>query len=165
MALKVLRFISLSFAVLGFAVTFAHVLQIPGQRALDAAAYLQVAHTFYGGYAVTGAVAEIGGLVATLLVLYLVRGRRVAFTLTLIAVLCPLAMLLFFFVGNAPLNAQIATWTLTTLPSNWESTRDVWSYWHAASCGAACIWVITLLLAALRDTVPAPDRLEKLPIE
>ncbi len=156
MALKIARFVSLFLAALGFGLTYAHVMEAPGQRALSGAAWLAVQHHFYGGFATTGAIAEIGGLVATLAALYLVCGRRTPCVLTLIAALCPLTMLIFYFVGNAPLNAQIATWTPTTLPAGWQASRDAWSYWHAASAGAACIWLVTMLVTTLRDTHSSP---------
>lgn len=154
MALKIARFVSLFFAALGFGLTVAHVLELPGQRALNGAAWLAVQHNFYGGFAVAGGIAEVVGLCATLTLLYLNRGRRAIFVWTLVAALGPLAMLLFYFVGNAPLNAQIATWTATTLPADWQLTRDAWSYWHAASAAAAAIWLVILLVTTLRDSMP-----------
>lgn len=152
MSLKIARFVSVFLAALAFGITYAHVMELPGHRTLSGGEWLAVQHTFYGGFAVTGAIAEIGGLLATLAVAYLVRERRAVFIWMLIAALCPLAMLVFYFVGNAPLNAQIATWTPATLPAGWQQVRDAWSYWHAASAVAAGIWLVTLLITTLHDT-------------
>jgi hypothetical protein len=152
MALKIARFISIFLAALAFGLTYAHVMELPGQRALSGAEWLAVQHTFYGGYAITGAIAEIVGLLATLVVLALVRHRPVMRILLLLAALCPVAMLVFYFIGNAPLNAQIASWTPTTLPADWQQVRDAWSSWHVASAVAAFIWLVLLLATTLYDT-------------
>ena len=65
MPLKIARFVSVFLAALAFGITYAHVMELPGHRELSGGAWLAVQHTFYGGFAVTGAIAEIGGLLAT----------------------------------------------------------------------------------------------------
>lgn len=152
MTLTIVRFIALFLAAVGFGLTLAHVLEAPGERALTGAAWLAVQHNYYGGFAIAGGIAEVVGLIATLVILYLVRHRRALALWTLVAALGPLAMLIFYFIGNAPLNAQIASWTAATLPSGWEQTREAWSNWHTASAVAACVWLVILLITTLRDT-------------
>lgn len=152
MALKIARCIALFLASIGFGLTLAHVLEAPGERALSSGAWLAVQHNYYGGFAIVGAIAEIGGLIATLVILYLARNRQALAMWTLIAALGPVAMLIFYFIGNAPLNARIASWTTATLPAGWQQTRDAWSGWHTASAVAACIWLVILLVTSLRDT-------------
>jgi hypothetical protein len=61
--LKVLRLVGVLAAALVLGLTLTHVLQAPGSRGLDGATWLQVQHTFYGGFAVVGGTAEIAGLI------------------------------------------------------------------------------------------------------
>jgi hypothetical protein len=64
-SLKTLRLIGLLASSVVFGLTLSHVLESPGNRALDGAAWLSVQHTFYGGFAIVGGVAEVIGFAAT----------------------------------------------------------------------------------------------------
>src|SRR5581483_1260622 len=152
MLLKTLRFISLLCAALVFGLTLTHDLEIPGKRTLSGAEWLAVQHTFYGGYAIVGGVAEVLGLLSSGALLFWLAGRRSAFVLTLIAALSFAGMLAVFAFGNNPINQQVVTWTPATLPANWQQLRDAWDTFHAISSGLAALALTTLLLALLRDT-------------
>lgn len=152
MLLKTLRFVSLFCAALAVGLTVTHDLEIPGKQMLDGAGWLAVQHTFYGGFAIVGGVAEVLGLISTVILLYLLRKRPGAFVLTLVAAICFAGMLIVFAVGNNPLNLQIMAWTPATLPATWQQTRDAWDSFHAISSALATLALILLLIATLRDT-------------
>ncbi len=152
MLLKTLRFVSLLCAALAVGLTLTHDLEIPAQQMLSGANWLTVQHTFYGGLAIVGGLAEVIGLLSTGILLLLLRTQRTAFILTLVATLCFAGMLALFAFGNSPLNQQIATWTPQTLPPNWREVRDAWDSFHAASSVLAALSLICLLVATLRDT-------------
>jgi ribose/xylose/arabinose/galactoside ABC-type transport system permease subunit len=152
--LQTLRFVSLVCAALVAGLTVTHVLEIPGKRALSGAEWLAVQHTFYGGFAVVGGIGEVVGLLATCGLLVLLRHRRTAFVLTLVAALSFLGMLLSYFLGNRPINDLVAVWTPATLPPDWPSYRDAWDTAHAISAGFALLALVVLLIATLRDTTP-----------
>jgi peptidoglycan/LPS O-acetylase OafA/YrhL len=152
MLLKTLRFVSLLCAALAFGLTLTHDLEIPGKQMLSGAEWLAVQHTFYGGFAIVGGVAEILGLISAGALLFLLRERRTAFVLTLIAALSFAGMLAVFAFGNNPINQQVMTWTPATLPADWQQARDAWDSFHAISSGLAGLAFITLLIATLRDT-------------
>ncbi len=156
--LGTLRFVSLLCAALVTGLTVTHVLELPGKRTLSGAEWLAVQHTFYGGFAVVGGIGEIVGLLATCGLLVLLRGRRTAFLLTLVAALSFLGMLLSYFLGNRPINDLVAIWTPATLPPNWASYRDAWDTAHAISAGLALLALVTLLISTLRDTLPSAAR-------
>lgn len=159
MALKGVRFVSLICAALAFGLTVTHDLEIPGKQQLSGAEWLAVQHTFYGGFAILGGLAEVLGLLSTALLAYLLRAQRNAFLLTLIAAICFAGMLAVFTFGNNPLNQQIAAWTPQTLPANWPATRDAWDGFHALSSVLAGIALVTLLIAALRAIPTSPASL------
>lgn len=156
MLLKTSRFVSLFCAALALGLTLTHDLEIPGKQQLNGTEWLVVQHTFYGGFAIVGGVAQIVGLISTGVLLFLLRQRRTAFVLTLIAALSFAGMLALFAFGNNPLNLQIATWTPQSLPANWHEIRDAWDRFHAASSAFAVLAFIALLIALLRETPSAP---------
>ncbi len=136
-----------------------HDLEIPGKQQLSGAEWLAVQHTFYGGFAILGGLAEVLGLLSTALLAYLLRAQRTAFVLTLSVAVCFAGMLAVFACGNNPLNQQIAAWTPQTLPANWRATRDAWDRFHALSSVLAGIALVTLLIAALRAVPTSPASL------
>jgi hypothetical protein len=62
--LKVLRFISLLLTALVTWVVICHPLERFGKITLSAPVYLNVEHVLYSGYAIFGAIAELGALVS-----------------------------------------------------------------------------------------------------
>jgi hypothetical protein len=107
MIVKALRFVSLLCAALALGLTLTHDLEIPGKHSLDGAEWLNVQHTFYGGFAIGGGIAEVLGLISTGALLVLLRAQRTSFVLTLRAALSFLGMLALFTFGNNPLNQQL----------------------------------------------------------
>ena len=152
MLLKTTRFVSLFCAALTLGLTVTHDLEIPGKQMLSGNDWLNVQQTFYGGFAIVGGVAEVLGLISTGILLYLLRKRRTAFVLTLVAAISFAGMLALFAFGNNPLNQQIANWTPATLPANWREIRNAWDGFHAASSAFASLALAALLVATLRDT-------------
>jgi hypothetical protein len=152
--LKTLRFVGVACAAVVCGLTLTHVLEIPGKRALSGDEWLNVQHTFYGGFAVTGGAAEVLGLVSTSVTAWYLRNRRFAGTLNLVGALCFLGMLLSFAFGNQPINAQIAVWNASTLPPNWPDYRDRWDAAHGLSGVFAAVALLALLGDVIRDTGP-----------
>ena len=115
--------------------------------------WLRVQHTFYGGFAVVGGVAEILGLLATsaevVLVLVLPRRRPALAAAPGVAALCLVATLLAYWFGNRPVNARVAHWTVATLPADWPSYRDTWESAHAVSAVFSSVATLILLTATI----------------
>jgi hypothetical protein len=155
MFVKIVRFVSLICAALAFGLTVTHDLEIPGKEQLSGAQWLEVQHTFYGGFAVVGGVSEVLGLISSGLLAYLLRRRRTGFILALVAVAAFAGMLALFAFGNNPLNVQVASWRPETLPATWREVRDAWDRFHAASSILAALALTSLLIAMLRDTSPS----------
>jgi hypothetical protein len=151
MLVKALRFVSLLCAALALGITLTHDLEIPGKHSLGGPEWLNVQHTFYGGFAIVGGIVEVLGLISTGVLLVLLRGERTAFILTLLAALSFLGMLALFAFGNNPLNQQIARWTPETLPANWRAVRDAWDRFHAISSVLAALAFTVLLVDILRQ--------------
>ncbi len=151
MLLKMTRFVSLVCAALALGLTVTHDLEIPGKQGLSGADWLTVQHTFYGGFAIVGGVAEVLGLLSTGMLAYLLHKQGSTFILTLLAAISFAGMLALFAFGNNPLNQQIASWTPESLPANWREIRNAWDGFHAASSVLASLALIALLIATLHD--------------
>ncbi len=147
--MRALRFVGVLCCSLVLGLTLTHVLQAPGSRGLDVASWLAVQHTFYGGFAVVGGLAEIIGLVATSASAVLLRRRATAAAGPLVAALCLLGTLLAYWFGNRPVNADVAGWTPTTVPADWAAYRDQWETAHAVSAGLAAVALIALLAVTI----------------
>jgi uncharacterized membrane protein len=151
MLVKALHFVSLLCAAVALGLTLTHDLEIPGKHTLAGSEWLNVQHSFYGGFAIVGGMAEVLGLISTGVLLVLRRGERTSFILTLLAALSFLGMLALFAFGNYSLNQQIATWTPETLPANWREVRDAWDRFHAISSVLAAVAFTVLLVDTLRQ--------------
>jgi len=145
----VLRLISLLACSLVLGLTVSHVLMSPGSRGLDGATWLNVQHTFYGGFGIVGGLAEVIGLVATTAdAMYRRRQFRAAIA-PAFAALCFLGTLLSYFFGNRPVNTKIEQWTPATLPVDWSSYRDTWEIAHAVSAILSVLAMVALVFAPI----------------
>lgn len=145
MGLNTMRFISLLFVALALAPSLAHLLELPNKINLSADDYLTV-QQIYRGWALLGIVV-FSALLSTLVLTIMVRKRRKAFILTLIAFLCIVGTLVVFFTFTYPANQQTNNWTM--LPANWLELRNQWEYSHATSAGLNLIALIMLILSVV----------------
>lgn len=65
-----------------------------------------------------------------------------------VALAYTLGIILFTREVNLPLNAMTESWTATTLPPDWATTRDAWNLANAWRAGCSAL-LFALSLAAL----------------
>jgi hypothetical protein len=128
---RALRWISLLATAVPLGATVAHVMELPNKLVLDGPLWLAVQQNLYRGWGPFIGPFEIVAIVTTWALAYLVRARHPAFALTFVAALCLSAMLLAFFLFNAPVNAAFAGWTAETLPADWTDYRQQWELGYA----------------------------------
>ncbi|MEP7274488.1 MAG: DUF1772 domain-containing protein, partial [Acidobacteriota bacterium] len=89
------RFLTLVLTALLMGMTFAHVLEFPAKMEYSAALYLSIHRTLYVAFGAPniGAFVEIGTVLATFVLAFLVRHRRRTFWSTVIAAACVTAAL------------------------------------------------------------------------
>jgi len=75
--------------------------------------------------------------------------QRMTFYLTLAASLCFVVALLVTVLVEVPIVEQIATWTVPTLPANWQQLRDRWSKFHIIRVVAGFAGLIFLVVGAI----------------
>lgn len=139
--------------------SLSHVLEIPGKHSLNGQEFLQVQHTFYGGYAIFGAVAWILIILISLFVgIRLFNLRRPVAILCLSAAVCFLIALGIFGVFLSHYNGLIANWQPATLPHNWQTVRDHWEVSHVVVFALSTAAFIALVRAENLLLVPAAYR-------
>ena len=89
-------------------------------------------------------------LLSTLPVLLLSYSKRPAtFDLTLIALVLFIITLLVTLLVEVPIVQQIETWTVSTLPDNWQQLRDRWGAFHILRIVPAIAGLVLLLVGAI----------------
>ena len=145
-----LRWANLILAVLAAMPPLAHVLELPNKLALDGELWLAVQQNLYRGWGpFLGAPAEIGALATTLTLLVVGRANGGTQLLRVIAAMAYAAMLVAFFVFNAPVNEALNGWTSATLPSDWAAYRLRWEAGHALAALMSVVGLIALIRARI----------------
>jgi hypothetical protein len=160
-SLKTLRLIGLLASSVVFGLTLSHVLESPGNRALDGAAWLSVQHTFYGGFAIVGGVAEVIGFAATTTDAVISPSPASRRACTGLSRAVPARHILSYFFGNRPVNTKVAGSTAETLPADWSSYRDTWETAHAVSAILSAFAL--LVFSSRRSGRPQPTRRNRKP--
>jgi hypothetical protein len=128
----------------------AHVLELPNKVRLDGSLWLAVQQHLYAGWGpLIGAPTEIGGLIISLILLAANRRHARRAVLFGLAGAAYGAMLLSFFLLNAPVNGAVNTWTAATLPTDWTNYRLRWEIGHAVAALFALLAFVATLLGNL----------------
>ncbi len=72
----------------------------------------------------------MGGIIFTILSTIILRKDRKSFYLLFSASICVIAALLITFFGNIPINNQIKTWNINSVPDDWKELEYKWWYIH-----------------------------------
>ena len=112
--------------------------------------FLAIASAMIGNLGTIMAILVPAALLTTLPVLYLLYRRRSdAFYTTLGGFGFFVIALLITLLVEVPLDMEFQTWTLSTLPANWEQLRDRWEWYHVLRSWASVAGLALLLAGAL----------------
>jgi len=70
-------------------------------------------------------------LVSSLILIALLPKRSAAFALAIAGFLLMICALTVTLTVEVPIDNQIKTWTVATLPADWQAMRDRWEFYHA----------------------------------
>ena len=152
------RFVTLLLTALTMSMAFAHLLEMPAKRGYGAFVYVTVQQSLYQMFGTVGAALEVGAVLSSIGLVFLVHGRRPAFLLTVTAAVLVLAAHLAFWVLIAPVNAQMSTWTPAGVPSAWTVLRDRWEFTHAARALLMLSAFAALVMSVLVETPGRSDQ-------
>ena len=161
MILKIVRLINLLCAALIAGIAFCHALELSNKMTLPADTWLNVQQVLYRGFGAKAGPIEVGAVVSSLMLLFLVRKRQVTFIWTLTASVCFVAGLVLWFRVVNSANLLVDSWTTATLPGNWTQIRDQWEYGHVAHATFFILGLVASILAVLADTTTNSDRNKK----
>jgi len=116
---------------LSMGLALCHLLEMPAKLNYGGSRWLTVSRTLYGPFGTYGAAFEVGAVLASLGLVFLVRKRGPAFRWTLIGAALMALTQVVFWVQVAPVNAETVRMTADALPANWQELRAQWEYGHA----------------------------------
>ncbi|MGQ0642102.1 MAG: DUF1772 domain-containing protein [Gemmatimonadaceae bacterium] len=153
MFLKAWRFITIMLTAVLMTMGFTHVWQLPPRLTYEGSLWLDTL-TFYVkfGPAGPGPIIEVAAILSTVVLLFLERGRRPAFVLTLSALIALALSTAAWWLFVYPVNRELLIWTADTLPQNWTDFRDQWEYTHAARAALMFVALGTLVYSVIRET-------------
>jgi hypothetical protein len=154
MLLILWRLATLLLAALSMALSFCHLMEMPVRLSWGPALWMQT--TNFGGlyylFGRVGAVIDVSAILASAILVVLVRRRQPSIHFTM-AGAALMALGLALWVGFvAPMNAVMATWTPGPIPADFLAVRDQWEYSHAAIALIKIAGLTALLLSVLVET-------------
>jgi Domain of unknown function (DUF1772) len=134
-----------------------HALELPAKMRYSASQYIMIQNSLYAAFGPPniGAFIEVAALLSAIGLTFLVRQRRPAFQLTLLAIaFMLLAFPILFFAFTEPANRIIRSVTPNSIPANWEQLRAQWEYSHLARFFCHLTALSALVLSILFE-IPA----------
>ena len=145
MDLRIAQFLAIVLTALALVPAGAHLFELPNKIGLAQEEYFLV-QGIYRGWALFGIVL-FGALAENLVLTLMVRRRRGAFRLALVAFLLVAATLAVFFTWTYPANQATANWA--EVPADWQELRRHWEYAHAANAVLTFLALCAVTLSAL----------------
>jgi hypothetical protein len=158
MLIRTWRFATLVLVALSVGASYCHALELPAKMQWAGPLYVQVQNEppgLYIMFGLVGAAVEILAILAAGALAYLVRGRRPAFSLTLVGAGLLVMALIAWVLLIAPANAVMSGWTPQTVPPDWIQWRDRWEYTHAANFVLKLVGFCALVASVVVETPDA----------
>ena len=135
-------------AALTMGLAFAHTLELPQKLGYDAAMWTRTQHSLYRYFAFVGGPVEVAAVIAAVVFAVRARGLRAGRLATVGAVCFVLALGWWFAVVNTA-NAEVGSWAVDAVPSDWERWRTQWEFGHAGHFVLTLAGFLALLLATV----------------
>jgi mRNA-degrading endonuclease toxin of MazEF toxin-antitoxin module len=159
MGLRIWRWLTFMLIALGMSAAMAHLLEMPAKLGYDGALWLRLLQTLYPpAFGPVAGSLEAGGVLAVVVLAFLVRRRGPALLWTLVAAVCMVAAHAAFWLWVSPVNAALLPLTPETLPADWSRLRDQWEYTHAARALLQVVAAGALAWSYLVETPRSADR-------
>jgi hypothetical protein len=160
-----LQIVTAILIAVALALALAHALELPGKLRLSKETYFAMQPIYYPGFTIGGGIGEFGGLIATVLLLWLTPLGSTAFWLTLGALLGLVGMQAVYWLVTHPVNQfwlegenlsglSAGFFSFGTArsreepqPTNWMNLRDQWEYSHVVRAGLALLSLIAIVVA------------------
>jgi len=132
---------------------FCHTMEMPAKMRFEGSLYVTIQNSLYRLFGPPlGASIEVGALITTLVLAFLVRRRRTSFYWTAAGALCLAVALAVYFAFTEPVNVVIEQASPTAIPVDLMELRRQWEYSHAARFGLYLVGFISLGNSILLET-------------
>lgn len=153
MLIKTGRFLTVLFVGLSMGPAICHLLEMPAKMTYDGPFWLKLLQTLYPpAFGSIGAIFEVGAVITSIILVFLVRHRKSAIGWTILGAICMVAVHASFWIWIAPVNAKMGVMTPETLPIDWTSLRNQWEYTHAARAYLHMVALAALVISILVET-------------
>lgn len=151
---------------LSFGPTFAHLLEAYPRLTIWTPELWREATVFNGQFmmfGILGAPLDLGSILVSFVLAYLLRRQRPAFWFALAGAVLYAASLITWLSMVAPANAVLATWEPGPIPENFEAIRNRWETGHMIMtgikfAGLACLVTAVLFIRRAAPAEPASER-------
>jgi Domain of unknown function (DUF1772) len=159
----VLQVLTVILVAVAMALALAHALELPGKMRLSQDAYDAMQPIYYPGFTIGGGIGEAGGMIVTIILLFLTPWGTADFWLTLVALLGLIGMQAVYWLLTHPINKfwlqdeqlrglgagffSFGTHKENTRPVSWTELRDRWEYSHVVRAGLAFMSLLALVIA------------------
>ena len=162
----VLQILTAILIAIAMAMALAHTLELPGKMRLPKETYFAIQPIYYPGFTIGGGIGEFGGVIVTLILLFLTRWGSTEFWLTLVALLGLIGMQLVYWLVTHPVNQfwldgenlnrfSAGFFSFGTNHSQhpemssvqWTDLRNQWEYSHVIRTGFALMSLIMIMIA------------------
>ncbi|PZV18824.1 MAG: hypothetical protein DCF20_01850 [Pseudanabaena sp.] len=157
--IRVWRFITLMLASFSLCLSMTHLLELPQRMQFDQQLWVRVTviENVYKLFGSVGAVFEMAAILASIILVFLVRKHGSTFYWTLSGAMLLAIAFVSWVIFVAPMNAEFAKWLTTPIPSNWMQYRDQWEYAHATNALIKIIGLSFLVISILVETTTKRD--------
>lgn len=112
MLIKIIRLLTIVLVGFGMGPAIGHLLEMPAKMAYDGTMWLTLLQTLYPpAFGPVGGVVEAAAVLVSLVLVFLVRHRRLAFIWTLLGAICMMMAHAAFWIWVKPVNAMMLNLT------------------------------------------------------
>lgn len=151
------RFVTIMLTSFSLSLSMAHLLEFPQRMQFDRQLWVGVTvfENVYRLFGTVGAAFELGAILASIVLLFLLPRRSSTFYWTLAGTILLILALISWFSFVTPMNAVFATWLNNPIPQDWIRYRNQWEYAHAIN---ALIKILGLSLLVISVLVKTPNK-------
>lgn len=150
---RILRFITVLLVALSMSMAFCHALELIPKMRYDGPLYLTIQRSLYVLFgAPLGAAIEVGAVVSSVALVFLVRRRGRAFALTVAAAVCMVIAHAIWWIWVNPANIAFFRMAIQHPTPGWKQWRSQWEYAHLCRFVLQFVSFVALLLSLVLET-------------
>jgi hypothetical protein len=152
---RAIQVLSLLLVTLTMAQLYAHVLELGPKLQYPPQLYIRLNNSLYAWFGPPlGAAINVGAVVATAVLAWLVRRQRRLRLLTGIAVLLQVAQLVIYFARVEPVNVRFRALPPGQVPDDFTALRAQWEYGHGLGFALFAMAFLLMVISLVSEPNP-----------